>query len=122
MNASTKSLRSLVLMVVVGVFPAFLSSQANPNSLSVGVAQVNGKLRLGASNPAATVADFTLALADTETLQTKIAFKSTGTVVESDEVDVIGDLTLTILERSATYNPTEDYAGPAYSEGVAHNS
>ena len=38
MNASTKSLRSLVLMVVVGAFPAFLSSQANPNSLNVGVA------------------------------------------------------------------------------------
>jgi hypothetical protein len=73
------------------------------------------------SNPAASLADSTLALADTGTLQTKIAFKSTRTVVENNEVDVIGDLTLTILERSATYNPTEDYAGPVYGERVAHN-
>jgi len=121
MNASIKSLRGLVLMVVVGAFPSFLRSQANPNSLNVAVAQVNGKIRLVASNPAASLADFTLALADTGKLQTKIAFKSTGTVVENDEVDVIGDLTLTILERSATYNPTEDYAGPVSGERVARN-
>jgi len=106
MNARMKSLRSLVLMVVVGAFPAFLSSQANPSSLNVGVAQVNGRIRLVASNPAASLADFTLALADTGTLQTKIAFKSTLTVLESDVIDVIGDLTLTILERSATDNPS----------------
>ena len=43
-------------------------------------------------------------MADTGTLQTEIAFKSTRTVVESDEVDVTGDLTLTILERSASLN------------------
>jgi hypothetical protein len=121
MNEGTKSLRSLVLMVAVGAFPAFLSAQANPNSLNVGVAQVNGKIRLVASNPAASLADFTLSLADTGILRTKIAFKSTRTVVESDEVHVIGDLTLTILERSATYNPREDYAGPVYGERVAHN-
>ena len=67
------------------------------------------------------MADCTLALADTETLQTRIAFKSTRTVVENDEEDVIGDLTLTILERSATYNPAKDYAGPVYGKRVAHN-
>jgi hypothetical protein len=120
MNAKMKSLRCLVLTLVVGAFPAFLSSQANPNPLNVGVAQVNGKIRLVASNPAASLADFTLALADTGTFQTKIAFKSTRTVVESDEVDVIGDLTLTQVERNATYNPGEDYAGPVYGENL-HN-
>src|ERR1035438_2581812 len=120
MNAKTKSLRSLVLMLVVGAFPAFLSSQANPNPLNVGVAQVNGKIRLVASNPAASLADFTLALADTGTFQTKIAFKSTRTVVGRDEVDIIGDLTLTQVERNASYNPGEDYAGPGYGENL-HN-
>jgi hypothetical protein len=116
MNAKMKSLRCLVLTLVVGAFPAFLSSQANPNPLNLGVAQVNGKIRLAA----ASLADFTLALADTGTFQTKIAFKSTRTVVESDEVDVIGDLTLTQVERNATYNPGEDYAGPVYGENL-HN-
>jgi len=121
MNENMKSLRSLVLLLAVGAFPAFLGAQANPNLFNVGVAQVNGEVHLVASDPAASLADFTLASADTGTLQTKIAFKSTRTVVENDEVDVIGDLTLTLLERSATYNPTEDYAGPVYGERVAHN-
>jgi hypothetical protein len=121
MNKNMKSLRNLVLLLTVGVSAAFLSAQANPNSFNVGVAQLNGKIHLVASDPAASVADFTLALADTGTLKTKIAFKSTRTVVRNDEVDVVGDLTLTQLERNATYNPGEDYAGPVYGEAVAHN-
>jgi len=116
-----KFLRGLVLMLAFGACPAILSSQAHPDSLNVGVAQVNGKIHLVASDPAASLADFTLASADTGALQTKIAFKSTRTIVENDEVDVIGDLTLTLLERSVTYNPTEDYAGPMYGQRVAHN-
>jgi hypothetical protein len=121
MNQNMKFLRGLVLILAVGAFPAFPSAQANPNSFNVGVVQVNGKIHLVAGNLAASLADFTLASADTGTLQTNIAFKSTRTVVENDEVDVIGDLTLTILERCATYNPTEDYAGPVYGERVAHD-
>ena len=93
MNKNMKSLRSLVLMLAVGAFPAFISAQANPNSFNVGVAQVSGKIHLVASDPAASLADFTLASADTGTLQTKIAFKSTRTVLRNDEVDVIGDCT-----------------------------
>jgi len=64
MTANMKSLRSLVLLLAVGAFPAFLSSQANPNSLNVGVAQVNGELHLVAGDPAASLADFALASAD----------------------------------------------------------
>jgi hypothetical protein len=115
-----KSLRSLVLLLAVGALPAFLTAQENPNSFNVGVAQVSGEIHLVASDPAASLADFTLASADTGTLQMKIAFKSIRTVVENDEVDVIGDLTLTQLERNATYNPGEDYAGPVYGENL-HN-
>jgi hypothetical protein len=116
-----KHLKSLILLSVVGAFPALLSSQANPNPLNVGVAQVNGEIHLVTSDPAASLADFTLASADTGTLQTKIAFKSTRTAVENDEVEVIGDLTLTVYERNATYNPTEDYSGPVYGERIAHS-
>src|SRR5271167_1838481 len=102
MNKNMKSLRSLVLLLAVGAVPAFLSAQANPNSFNVGVAQVSGNIHLVASDPAASLADFTLASADTGTLQMKMAFKSTRTVVENNELDVIGDLTLTLLERNAT--------------------
>jgi hypothetical protein len=116
-----KFLRSLVLMLAVGAFPAILSSQTHPDSLNVGVAQVNGKIHLVANDPAASLAEFTLSSADTGALQTKITFKSTRTIVENEEVEVIGDLTLTFFERSATYNPTEDYAGPVYGERVKHS-
>src|SRR5271167_2624974 len=113
-------LRSLALMLAVGAFPAILSSQARPDSLNVGVGQVDGRIHLVASDPAASLAEFALASADTGALQTKVAFKSTRTIVENDEVNVIGDLTLTILAHNATYNPTEDYAGPVYGESIAH--
>jgi hypothetical protein len=118
MNGNMKSLRMLVLLLAVGAFPAFLSAQASPNSFNVGVAQVNGKIHLVASDPAASLADFTVASADTGTIQAKIAFKSKRTAVQNDEVNVIGDLTLTLLERDANYSPGEDYAGPVYGERV----
>lgn len=121
MNNNMKSLRSVALLLAVGAFPAFLNSQVTSNSLNVGVAQLSGEIQLVASDPAESVADITLASADTGTVKVNLAFKSTQTVAKNDEVDVIGDLTLTILERNATYNPTEDYAGPAYGEGVVHN-
>jgi hypothetical protein len=121
MNANMKPLRILALLVVVGAFTALLSSQAKADSLNAGVAGVNGKVQLLASNPAAPLADFTLTPPDTGTVQTKIAFKSTRTVVQNAEIDVIGDLTLTVLEREATLNPSEDYAGPVYGERVTRN-
>jgi len=120
MTANMKSLRILVLVLVVGAFSA-LSSQAKAESLNAGVAAVNGKIQLVTSNPAASLAEFTIISPDTGTVQTKIAFKSTRTVVQNAEIDVSGDLTLTVLEREVTLNPSEDYAGPVYGERVAHN-
>jgi hypothetical protein len=120
-NSNIKSLRSLALVLAVGVVPAFLSAQANPNSLTIRIAQLKGKITLLANNPAASRADFTVASADTEAPQAKIAFKSTHTVVKNDEVDVIGDLTVTLIEPTGTYNPGEDYAGPVYGERAARN-
>ena len=115
-----KSLRSLILVLAVGGFPACLSAQANPDAFNAGVAQVNGEVHLVASDPAASVADFTLASAEGGR-QVKLAFQATRTVMENDEVAVIGDLTLTVLERDAIYSPGEDYAGAAYGETVAHS-
>jgi len=120
MNANMKSLKTLPLLLVVGAVSALLSSQAKAESLNAGVAAVNGKIQLVASNPAASLAEFTIVSPDTGTVQTKIAFKSTRTVVQNAEIDVIGDLTLTVLEREVTLNPSEDYAGAVYGERVAH--
>lgn len=119
MNANMKSLRILVLVLVVGAFSA-LSPQAKAELLNAGVAAVNGKIQLVASNPAASLADFTIVSPDTGTVQAKMVFKSTRTVVQNGETDVIGDLTLTVLEREATLSPSEDYAGAVYGERVEH--
>jgi hypothetical protein len=122
MKANMKPLKTLALLLVVGAISAFfLSSQAKAESLDAGVAAVNGKIQLVASNPAASLAEFTIILPDTGTVQTKIAFKSSRTVVQNAEIDVIGDLTPTVVERKATLNLSEDYAGAVYSERVAHN-
>jgi hypothetical protein len=120
MNANMKSLKSLALLLVVGAVSAFLSSQAKAESLNAGVAAVNGKIQLVASNPTTSFAEFTIISPDTGTVQAKIAFKSTRTVVQNAEIDVIGDLTLTVLEREVTLNPSEDYAGAIYGERAAH--
>jgi hypothetical protein len=118
-NKNMKSLRSLALLLAVGVVPAFLSAQANSNSLTIRVAQLKGKINLVASDPSAPLADFTVASADAGAAGAKIAFKSTGTVVKNDEVDVIGDLTVALVEPDGTYNPSEDYAGPVYGQSAA---
>ena len=97
-----KSLRSLVVLLAVGGIPALLSAQGNSNSFNAGVAQLNGKINLVAG---AAQADFDLASADSGALQTKMSFKSKRVVVENDQVEVIGDLTLTTRERDADYNP-----------------
>jgi hypothetical protein len=119
-NKHTKSLRSLVLMLAVGICPALLSSQAKPSSLRI--AQVNGVARLVATDPVRSVAEITMASADSGTLKTKLAFKSTQTVVRNDEVDIIGNLTLALVEHTATCcNPGEDYSGSVYGERVRRN-
>ena len=120
MNKHTKSLRTLILMLIVGICPALLSSQAKPNSIRI--AQVNGVVRLVAADPARSVAEITMASADGGTLKTKIAFKSAQTVTRNDEVDVIGNLTLTLVERTAICcNSGEDYSGSVYGERVRRN-
>ena len=113
-----KSLRSLVVLLAVGAIPALLSAQANSNSFNAGVAQLSGKINLVAG---AAQADFDLASANNGALQTKMSFKSKRVVVENDHVEIIGDLTLTTLERDADYNPGEDYAGARYSKAAEHN-
>jgi hypothetical protein len=78
MKANMKPLKTLALLLVVGAISAlFLSSQAKADSLDAGVAAVNGKIQLVASNPAASLAEFTIISPNTGRVWTKIAFKST---------------------------------------------
>jgi len=54
--------------------------------------------------------------------QTWLTFKSTRILrTGSGELEVIGDLTLTRVERTVTAGPTEAYAGPVHSDPVIHD-
>jgi hypothetical protein len=51
-----------------------------------------------------------------------LTFKSTRILrTGNGKLEVIGDLTLTRVERTVTATPTEAYAGPVYSDPVIHN-
>jgi hypothetical protein len=54
--------------------------------------------------------------------QTLLTFKSTRILrAENGRLEVVGDLTLTQVERTVTATPTEAYAGPVYGDPVIHN-
>jgi len=119
----------------------FQGSRANSESVNTGVARVTGKVKLDANDLDASVLDLSIYPADEEwehalspdgalptgyvpdaTDQTLLTFKSTRILrTGNGQLQVIGDLTLTRVERTVTARPTEDYAGPVYGDPVIHN-
>jgi polyisoprenoid-binding protein YceI len=118
----------------------FQGSGANSESVNTGVALVSGKVQLDASDLDASVLDLSIYPADENwgyilssknvlptsyvpdaTDQTLLTFKSTRVLrTGSGKLEVIGDLTLTRVERAVTGTPTEAYAGPVYGDPVIH--
>lgn len=119
----------------------FQSSKAMSDSVSTGVARVTGKIRLDANDLDASVLDLSIYPADEKwghalspegslptgdvpdsTDQTLLTFKSTRILrIGNGQLAVIGDLTLTRVERTVIATPTEAYAGPVYGDPVIHN-
>jgi polyisoprenoid-binding protein YceI len=119
----------------------FQSSRANSGSVNTGVARVTGKVKLDANDLDASAFDLSLYPADEDwglalgpegTLpdddvpdaqdQTLLTFKSTCIQRRGNgQLAVIGDLTLTRVERNVIVTPTEDYAGPVYGDPVIRN-
>jgi polyisoprenoid-binding protein YceI len=120
----------------------FQGSETYPDSLNTGVARVAGKVKLDANNLDQSVVDLSVYPADENwgtalspagnlparfipdtTEQTLLTFKS-GRLLRtgSGDLQVVGDLTLTRVERSITADPTQAYAGPAYSDPVIHTA
>jgi polyisoprenoid-binding protein YceI len=119
----------------------FQGSKANPDSLNTGVARVTGKARLDPNDPDNSAFDLSIYPADEEwghalspegilptgydpnaTEQTLLTFKSSRILrTGNGKLEVIGDLTLTRVERTVTAAPTEAYAGPEYGDPVLHN-
>ena len=119
----------------------FQGSKANPGSVNTGVARVTGKVKLDANNLGNSVVDLSIYPADEEwghalspegtlpidyvpdsTDQTLLTFKSSRILrTGNGRLEVIGDLTLTRVERTVTATPTEAYAGPVYGDPVIHH-
>ncbi len=112
----------------------YLASSRNPDSsLNVGVARTSGVLKLNSGDSTFPDFDFTIYPADEKPSlarsaesrreenpnYTVIAFKSRRAVpLSSDTYRVSGDLTLTFVERVATYDPSEGYSGPTYGPSI----
>jgi polyisoprenoid-binding protein YceI len=112
----------------------YLASTRNPgDNLNVGVARTSGVIDLSAGDPAAPNFDFTIYPADKKQSPygsaaerrkdnrdyTVIAFKSrSAEPLNAGTYRVSGDLTVTYVERVATYDPTEAYSGPTYGPAV----
>ncbi|MHB8215908.1 MAG: YceI family protein [Candidatus Sulfotelmatobacter sp.] len=118
----------------------FQGSATNPNSVNTGVARVTGEVKLDENNLDSSVFDLSIYPADENwghalnaegtlpsgyvpdpTDHTLLTFKSKRILKTSDgKLEVIGNLTLTRVERSVTLTPNEAFAGPVYGDPVIH--
>ena len=119
----------------------FQGSSANSESVNTGVARVTGKVTLDTNDLDASFFDLSIYPADEDwghalrpegalhfnyvpdvADQTLLTFKSMRILRTGDgKLEVIGDLTLTRVERAIIATPTEAYAGPVYGDPVIHN-
>jgi polyisoprenoid-binding protein YceI len=119
----------------------FLASSRNPDAtVSVGVARANGLVTRNADDSTMPDFDFTIYPADkTASLErfqqerqtekpgddldyTVVSFKSTRVVrVDKETFRVTGNLTLTYVQRLATFDPSEAYSGPVYGPAIIHS-
>ena len=118
----------------------FQGSAANPDSVNTGVARVTGKVKLDINDLHNSAFDLSIYSADEQwghalnsdgtlpagyvpdaTDNTLLTFRSKRILRIGDgKLEVIGDLTLTRVERSVTLTPSEAYAGPVYGDSVIH--
>ena len=112
----------------------YLASTRTPDSkLNVGVARASGVIKLDSGDPATPDFDFTIYPADKKPSlansvadrrrekpdYTVIAFKSRRVVpLAADAYRVSGELTLTYVQRTVSYDPSEGYSGPTYGPSV----
>ena len=119
----------------------FQGSRVNSDSVNPGVARVTGKIKLDANDLDASFFELSFYPADQDwghalraegklptgyapdaTDQTLLTFKSTRILrTGNGQLAVIGNLTLTRVERNVIATPTEDYAGSVYGDPVIHN-
>ncbi len=119
----------------------FQGSRTNSELVNTGVARVTGKVKLDTNDLDASFFDLSIyptdedwghALSPEGTLptgyfpnsmdQTLLTFKSTRILrTGNGKLEVIGNLTLTRVERAVTATPSEAYAGPVHGDPFIHN-
>jgi hypothetical protein len=115
----------------------YLASSKNPSdSINVGVGRTFGAVRLGGANSATPDFDFTiypadekLSLSNSEGVRgdersryTVISFKSRSAVsLGGDAYRVSGDLTVTDVQRVASYDPSEAFSRATYGPSITRS-
>ena len=113
----------------------YIASTRNPDSnLNVGVARASGVVKLNSGDSATPDFDFTIYPADKNPSLAKsaanrreekpnytvIAFKSRRVIpLAADTYRVSGDLTLTYVQQTVSYDPSEGYSGPTYGPSIS---
>jgi polyisoprenoid-binding protein YceI len=117
----------------------FLASSKSPDAVvNVGIARLSGVVDDIGGDPKASAFDFTIYPADETTVPTS-SEETRGDLLDADAYTVIsfkskqvvptgggafrvtGDLTVTYIERSTTYDATEAYAGSVYGPPIMHS-
>ncbi|MCU1301015.1 MAG: hypothetical protein JWQ87_1299 [Candidatus Sulfotelmatobacter sp.] len=120
----------------------FQGSTANPDSVNTGVARITGKVKLDTNDLRNSVFELSIHPADEQwahalsadsalpvgyhpdgTDHTLLTFRSKRILNRGDgQLEVIGDLTLTRVERTVTLTSNDAYAGPVYGDPVLHTT
>lgn len=101
---------------------ARLSLGSGSRSVDVGVTRVSGTVAFDANDPADPVVNLELTPENSGGADySQISFKSKRSEMTADgKTAVVGDLSLTRVERSVTMDANEGYYGAQYGEPVAH--
>jgi hypothetical protein len=101
---------------------ARVSLGSGSQSVEIGVTPVSGTVVFDSSDPADPAVDLDIKWDKRlSPNSSEISFKSKRSAITSDgKLAIIGELSVTRVERSVTMEPNEAYAGPEYGEPVAH--
>jgi hypothetical protein len=101
---------------------ARLSLGSNPKAVEIGLARVGGNVALDLNNADDPVVNLTIMPEKGQAADySKISFNSKRSALTNDgQLAVVGDLTLSRVERSLTLDPSEGYYGVVYGEPVVN--
>jgi hypothetical protein len=100
---------------------ATLSLGSGAETLQVGLSRVSGKVVFEASDPSDPTVTFNINSNEQAADYASMSFSSRRCATSADgKLRVIGDLSVTRVERSVTIDANEGYAGPQYGEPVSH--